>query len=130
MLRGDCNHLCPGRRAPRLRAIVAAALVLCASTAAAASGRPPGGDPPSYRICLTDGTPLLSLGEFARVNGRVVFTVPIGLPSNPDALQVVSLPDSVVDWNRTDRYTDAVRYRLYAMTRGEEAYAALTGAVA
>jgi hypothetical protein len=85
---------------------------------------------PSYRIFLTDGTPLVSFGEFARANGRVVFTIPIGWPSNPDALHIVTLPDNVIDWERTNRYTDAVRHQRYAMTRGEEDYTVLTAAVA
>jgi hypothetical protein len=129
MLRRDCDHVRLGRRAPCLRAIMAVALACCLATAGAASGRGPGAAP-SFRIFLTDGTPIVSFGEFARANGRVVFTVPIGPPANPDTLQVVSLPDSVVDWDRTDRYSDAVRHQHYAATRGEEDYAALTGAVA
>ncbi|HSP91638.1 MAG TPA: hypothetical protein VLN08_12050, partial [Vicinamibacterales bacterium] len=129
MLRHDCNHPRPGRRAPCLPAIVAAALALCLASAGPASGRIPGGAP-SFRLFLTDGTPIVSFGEFARANGRVVFTIPIGSPENPDKIQVVSLPDSAIDWDRTDRYTDAVRHQFYASTRGEEDYAALTGAVA
>jgi len=130
MLRGESHRVRPGRRARCLQAIAAAAIALCAAPAGAAAGETPRASAPSYRIFLTDGTPLISFGEFARVNGRVVFTVPIGLPSSPDAIQVVSLPDSAVDWERTDRYTEAVRHRLYASTRGEDDYAALTGAVA
>ena len=129
MLRRDCDHVRLGRCAPRLRAIMAGALALCLASAGAAFGRPPGAAP-SYRIFLTDGTPLVSFGEFARAHGRVVFTIPIGSPANPDRLQVVSLPDAAVDWERTDRYSDAVRHQFYASTRGEEDYAALTGAVA
>jgi len=129
MLRQDCNHPRPGRRAPCLPAVMAAALALCLASAGWASGRTPGGAP-SFRLFLTDGTPIVSFGEFARANGRVVFTIPIGSPSNPDKIQVVSLPDSAIDWDRTDRYTDAVRHQFYASTRGEEDYAALTGAVA
>jgi hypothetical protein len=45
-------------------------------------------------------------------------------------MQTVSLPDSAVDWERTERYTDTVRHQSYASARGEEDYAALTGAVA
>jgi hypothetical protein len=56
--------------------------------------------------------------------------MPIGSPAAPDILQVVTLPDSVIDWDRTDRYADAVRHHHYASTRGEEDYTALTGAVA
>jgi hypothetical protein len=110
-----------------MRILLTAAAALCAVGAAASPQNSAG---PSYRIFLTDGTPLISLGEFARAGGRVVFTVPIGTPSNPDALQVVSLPDSAVDWDRTERYTDAVRHQYYAATRGDEDFAALTGAVA
>jgi hypothetical protein len=117
----------PGASAPGLRALIAGTLVLACVSAATAAGS---ADPPSYRIFLTDGTPLVSFGEFARVNGRVVFTIPIGSPSSPDALHVVTLPDSAIDWERTDRYTDAVRAQRYAMTRGEEDYAALTADVA
>ena len=130
MLRRGCSHVRPGLRAPSLQAVAAVALAFCVLRAGAAAGETPRVPGPSYRIFLTDGTPLISFGEFARVNGRVVFTVPLGSPSSPDALQVVSLPDSAVDWERTDRYTEAVRHQLYASTRGEDDYAALTGAVA
>ncbi len=102
-----------------------AALALVRPAAAAGDG-----SAPSYRIFLTDGTALVSFGEFARASGRIVFTMPIGSPANPDVLQVVTLPDTVVDWDRTDRYADAVRHHYYASTRGEEDYARLTGAVA
>ncbi len=117
-------------RAFRLRSLLAAAAALCVAGAAAAAAGPQQGAGPSYRIFLTDGTPVISLGEFARAGGRVVFTVPIGSPSSPDAMHVVSLPDSAVDWDRTERYTDAVRHQSYAATRGNEDFAALTGAVA
>jgi hypothetical protein len=130
MVRRECKDRQTGRGAPRLRAIVAVALALCAGSAPEALAESQESAPPSYRIFLTDGTPIISFGECARASGRVVFTIPIGPPSSPDALQVVSLPDSAVDWDRTDRYTDAVRLQVYATTRGEEDYAALTGAVA
>jgi hypothetical protein len=106
------------------------AFALCVGRTGAAFAQSVSAAARSYRIFLTDGTPLVSFGEFARANGRVVFSIPIGPPSSPDALQVVTLPDSAVDWDRTDRYTDAVRHQTYASTRGEEDYAALTGAVA
>jgi hypothetical protein len=113
-----------------VRSLLIAAAALCVVGAAAAEAAPQRGAGPSYRIFLTDGTPLISLGEFARAGGHVIFTVPIGPPSNPDALQVVTLPESAVDWDRTERYTDAVRHRQYAATRGDEDFAALAGAVA
>jgi len=111
-----------------LRGAVLAVLALAASGPGAASAAHAAA--PSHRIFLTDGTALVSFGEFARTNGRVVFTLPIGPPANPDVLQVVTLPDTVIDWDRTNRYADAVRLRHYASTRGDEDYAALTGAVA
>ena len=117
----------PGASAHGRRALLAGAVVLaCVWTASAAGSA----NLPSYRIFLTDGTPLVSFGEFARANGKVVFTVPIGSPSSPDALRVVTLPDNLIDWERTNRYTDAVRLQWYALTRGEEDYTVLTAAVA
>ena len=85
---------------------------------------------PSYRVFLIDGTPLVSYGEFSHSSGRVVFTMPLGTLAQPDALQVVSLPESVVDWDRTNRYTDAVRQRRYAVTQGEADYLTLGNLVA
>jgi hypothetical protein len=117
----------PGASAPGLRALLAGAVVLACVWAASAAGS---ADLPSYRIFLTDGTALVSFGEFARANGKVVFTVPIGSPSSPDALRIVTLPDNFVDWERTNRYTDAVRLQWYASTRGERDYTVLTAAVA
>jgi hypothetical protein len=117
----------PGASARGLRALLAGAILL-ACVCAAPAAEP--ADLPSYRIFLTDGTPLVSFGEFARANGRVVFTIPIGWPSSPDALHIVTLPDNVIDWERTNRYTDAVRHQRYALTRGEEDYTVLTAAVA
>jgi len=110
------------------RCAAPAVLVLFASAFHAAAAAH--ASSPSHRIFLTDGTALVSFGEFARTNGRVVFTLPIGPVASPDVLQVVTLPETVIDWDRTNRYADAVRRSLYASTRGDEDYAALTGSVA
>jgi hypothetical protein len=83
-----------------------------------------------YRVFLKDGTPLVSYGECTRDGDRIVFAVPLGLASKPAALQVVSLPLSTVDWERTVRYTETVRFRQYAATRGEADYTALSAEVA
>ncbi len=93
------------------------------------SGQSPIG-PALYRIFLKIGTPLVSWGEFARVGDRVAFTLPLGDPNHPDALQLVSLPAGVIDWARTDLYADTVRYQRYAQTRGESEYVALTDEMA
>ena len=82
-----------------------------------------------FRIFLTDGSNLVSYGEFARVAGRVVFSVPIGEVARDPRLEVVGIPDAAVDWPKTEEYATAVRARRYAATRGEEDFAILTGHV-
>jgi hypothetical protein len=84
-------------------ALAVFAFVLAASTAAADS------ESVLYRVFLVDGSSLVSYGEFARVADRVVLSIPIGDVAQSPALQLVSIPDSSVDWERTDRYSNAVR---------------------
>ena len=72
-----------------------------------------------YRVFLRDGAVLVSYGEFARVGDRVVLSIPVGELTETPNLQVVSIPQSAVDWDRTDRYSDALRARRYGETRGE-----------
>ena len=78
-----------------------------------------------YRVFLQGGTALVSYGEFARVGDRVVLSIPIGELSDTPTLQLVSIPQSSVDWDRTDRYAAAMRARRYADTRGEADFALL-----
>jgi hypothetical protein len=78
-----------------------------------------------YRVFLQDGTALVSYGEFARVGDRVVLSIPVGELSDSPPLQLVSIPQASVDWDRTDRYSAAVRARRYAETRGEADFALL-----
>ena len=106
---------------------LAAAIVLTAAAARPAFAA----DLVLYRIFLTDGATLISYGEFARVGGRVVFSMPIGSVSDgmPD-LQLVSVAESAVDWPRTDGYAEAVRARRYAATRGEPDFTRLSADVA
>ena len=84
-------------------------------------------EPAVFHLFLPDGTAIATLGEFARVGDRVVFTLPISRdarhPRQPAAARV--------DWERTNRYTD-VRARLqqYAATRGEADFAAMSAMVA
>lgn len=84
-----------------------------------------------YHVFLADGRTLASYGEWVRVDGRVVFSMP--LPSrDPEApeLHLVSLPDRHVDWPRTERYAASARAAHYAETRGEVDFAALSATVA
>jgi len=82
------------------------------------------------RLFLSTGGSLVSYGEFARLDDRVVFSMPVGGQSDEPRLQVVSVPASAVDWARTDRYSAAARHDRYATTRGPSDYDRLTAAVA
>ena len=79
-----------------------------------------------YRLFLTDGTTLISYGEFSRVADRVVFSIPLGATDGAPALELVSIPQDAVDWDRTDRYSQAVRAKRYAETAGESDFALLS----
>jgi hypothetical protein len=113
------------RRASRF--LVGLALACAALLALPADGRAASTN--LYRIFLLDGTTLISFGEFSRVADRVVFSIPIGNPLPVPTLQLVSIAQSLVDWERTDRYTQAVRAKRYAEARGEEDFALLTSRV-
>jgi hypothetical protein len=80
---------------------------------------------PLFRLFLTNGTVVACVGEYARVGDRVVFTMPVG-----DRSQLLSLPESTVDWGRTEQYTDSYRAARYGETRGEADFSALAGQVA
>lgn len=82
-----------------------------------------------YRLFLRDGTSIVSYGEFARVADRVVLSIPVGDPAVSPNLQLISIPDTSVDWERTDRYSDAVRAKRYGETRGESDFAMLSARV-
>jgi hypothetical protein len=87
------------------------------------------GDAMLLRVYLADGSAIVSYGEYARVGERIVFSMPLGgEPESP--LQLVNLPASVVDWDRTARYADSARAAHYAGTQGESDYAQLTASVA
>jgi hypothetical protein len=82
------------------------------------------------RLYLADGTALVSYGEFARVDDRVVFSKPIGGTKDQLRLHLVSIPTSAVDWPRTERYGASARYQYHAVTRGEEGFVQVTAAAA
>jgi hypothetical protein len=103
--------------------VVSAPPVAVAATPQLASNVP---SPALFRIFLKDGTALASFGEFARVGERVIFSLPLGAGRD----QLASIASGDVDWDRTDRYTDAVRAAHYALTRGDVEYAAMSTHVA
>ena len=114
-----------GRFFPAWPLVIALVCVmnLCAAGASAA-------DTVLYRLFLLDGTTLVSFGEFARVADRVVFSIPLGDTGTSPDLQLVSIPESSVDWDRTDKYADAVRAKRYGETRGENDFTLLGHRVA
>jgi hypothetical protein len=117
----------------RARARHATVAVVWLMLAAAAPGRAQtvAPDAPLYRIFLTDGSTVVSYGDFARVADRVVFSIPLGGLDGPSpTLHLASLAESAVDWERTDRYAHATRARRYAATRGEADFDHLSSRVA
>jgi len=105
-----------------LRIFVVASLALPLRAAEAA--------PTLFRIFLTDGSDVLSYGEYARVGDDVIFSMAVGQAGDEPRLQLVTLPALKVDWKRTDRYSDAARADHYASTRGDEDFAQLSDEVA
>lgn len=106
-----------------LRIFVFAALALLPVRVAGAA-------PTLFRIFLTDGSDVVSYGEYARVGDDVIFSMAVGEAGDDPRLQLVTLPAVKVDWNRTERYGDATRADHYASTRGDEDFAQLSNEVA
>jgi hypothetical protein len=86
--------------------------------------------PTLFRLFLLDGSVMVSYGEFVRIDDSVLFSMPVGGPPDSPRLQVATIRAELVDWPRTDRYADSVRYQQYAQTRGEEDYQLLSNEVA
>jgi hypothetical protein len=82
-----------------------------------------------FRLFLTDGTSIVSYGEFARVDDRVIFSMAMGGGAEP-RLHAATLPARVIDWERTDRHAASTRYQWYAQTRGEDDFLRLSDDVA
>jgi hypothetical protein len=113
------------RRATIRAAVVTLALALAGASVVRADAPIAAAAPAMYRVFLTDGTSVATVGEFARTGDRVVVT--LGLA---DRLTVTTLAAGDVDWERTNRYTEAVRAGHYAETRGETDFAAMSAVVA
>jgi hypothetical protein len=109
---------------------VACVVTWCVTATAQTPTAPQNATPLLHRVFLKDGTPLISYGQYTRTQDRVYFTVPLGSVSKPDGFQIVSLPDGVVDWEKTQAYTDTVNFKHYVATRGDADYTALTAEVA
>lgn len=83
-----------------------------------------------FRVFLSDGRVLSSYGEWARLDDRVIFSMPTQLSRDPVELHLVSIPSQRVDWPRTESYAESVRAAAYADSRGEADFAAFTAEVA
>ena len=81
------------------------------------------------RLFLTNGTSVVSYGEFARVDDHVVFSMVIGGDAEP-RLHAATLPAGAIDWARTNQHAASTRYQRYAQTRGEEEFLRLSDGVA
>jgi hypothetical protein len=84
---------------------------------------PPGA---THRVFLTDGRAIPSYGESIQVDGRLIFTLLVTGTAGRNEMQLMSLPASAVDLERTNRYAEGMRAAHYAATRGEADYAAVT----
>ena len=101
--------------------------ILCVLAPRAATAAP---DAMLLRLFLTDGTSVVSFGEYARVDDRVIVSMPAGGAAAEPRLQAVTLPARVIDWPRTERYAATARYQRYAETRGDEDFIRLSNDVA
>lgn len=112
-----------------MRAVVRCilAVIVCAAAAPRALAADEG---MLLRVFLTDGSSVVTYGEFARVGDQVVLSVPVGGSRQDPRLQAVSLPAARVDWEKTERHAASARYQRYVATRAEADYQQLTEAVA
>ena len=94
-----------------------------------ASGTASAAEATLFRLYLTDGTMVVSYGEFARVGDRVIFSLLMGGGAEP-RLHAATLPAAAIDWPRTDRHAASARQQWYAQTRGEEDFGRLSDEVA
>lgn len=85
---------------------------------------------PLFRVFLTDGTTLVSYGELARVDDRVVFSMPTSTSAAAPQLQLVNIAADKVDWPRTASYAESARASRYLATRAESDYTLLTTEIA
>lgn len=104
-------------------------LAMLAATAAA-QPRTPQADVLLYRLFLKDGSFIVSYGEYVNVGGEVVLSMPLGPDTAAPTLQLITVASDSIDWPRTDRYSQSVRFQHYASTRAEDDFAVLSAEVA
>lgn len=131
------------RRAVVLRLVAACVVVLTVDGASSAGAQGPadadalartsdGGPSPWFRVFLTDGQVVATLGEFVRADDLVMLQVPLGPAGAGDTpeTRTVTLPASLVDWTKTEAYRESLRRAQFEASGGARAYAAFTEDVA
>ena len=83
-----------------------------------------------FRVFLSDGRVLSSYGEWARLEDRVIFSMPAQLTRDPVELHLITIPSQRVDWPRTEAYAESVRAAAYVATRGDADFAAFSSELA
>ena len=97
---------------------------------AAAQTAPAAEEAPLFRVFLKDGSSLVSYGELAQVEDRVVFSMPTSPSPDAPQLQLINIAADSVDWARTNEYAEGMRARRYLATRAAADYALLTNEIA
>jgi hypothetical protein len=100
------------------------------ATAAADQSAPKAASRVLFRVFLSDGRVLSSYGEWARLDDRVIFSMPTQLSREPVELHLITIPSQRVDWPRTEMYAESVRAAAYAVHRGDADFAVFTSEVA
>src|SRR5262245_36519983 len=118
--------MCNAQRARLVHAKIVVAFLAALSWHAAIAAAD---DATLLRVFLKDGSSLVSYGERARVEDRVVFSIPTAATPNPP-LHLVNLSAERIDWERTNRYASSARATRYIETRAELDYAALSNTIA
>ena len=116
----------------RLTSRLALALFALAWTASSAMGQgaPAQDEVLLFRVFLLDGSAIVSYGEFVRVGEEVVISMPIGTDVRKPTLQLLTIPAATVNWERTNEYSQSVRYQHYANTRAETDFAVMSAEIA
>jgi hypothetical protein len=83
-----------------------------------------------FRVFLSDGRVLSSYGEWARLDDRVIFSMPAQLSRDPVELHLITIPSQRVDWARTEAYAESVRAAAYVANRGDADFALFSTEVA
>src|SRR3954451_20469441 len=109
--------------------LLAAGQPMPAAAAVQESGTTASDSASLFRVFLKDGTSLVSYGEMARLDDRVVFSMPTSASIAAPQLQLINIPSDTVDWERTLNYAESVRSSRYLATRAESDYALLSSEI-